>query len=955
MISVSLTAQAVRRGLFAAAVSSVAFTSISFAADETAQDDQSKNEPNKIERIEVTGSKLPPMGTISSTPLTVIGKDQIIAMGVVNVGDLLNKMPQSTVGISPESSTGTIFASGLNQTDLRGLGSNRTLVLLNGHRYVGGSVGDTAVDLNNIPSTMIDRVEIITGGASAVYGSDAVAGVVNIITRKETDGLEFDASYTKPEQSGGEQEQYSFAYGTDFAQQKGHVMFSAVLAQEKGVMATDRDYAKNPIYNMLNPAFTTTNSEPRRVIYDNGRRKLNWLNESGVFSTDAGKSYTWGPSGDFHEMNMGDGILAGPGTNGNYCEGDCEGYDPVSYQQLRIPLKRQVYNLNADYQLNENVRLFTEMTYSHYTAKGISSPVFHTNIQVTSDNPFLSDAARQVIDADGGVAYIARMDNDFGDRTYNQTRDTKRVLVGLDGVIGTWNYSIFYQEGRLDADTVWEGQVFNDNYYQAIDAVRDGSGNIVCRDQSNGCVPLNIFGQGVASQEAIDWISTTASRTSDATQKNAGFTVSNELFELPAGPVSVALSGEWRREEGRANPDANMQEGRIFGNTSLGYSGAYEVNEWAAEFSVPLVEDVMLVKQLGLDLAYRYMNYTSVGSNNAWKLGLNWTVVDDLKFRATKSKDVRAPTVEELYQAKGQTYEGITDVCDNDHINAGDASPYRAGNCHAVGLPDDWRASDDWYKGTRPGFNAGNANLKEETSNAYTLGFVYTPSFLENFSLTADWWSFDIDNAITYIDVNTAVKYCYDSENLDNIYCPLFTRDKTTGDIVDFLQAPMNVATYKTKGVDIETNYSYDASEYGLFSFNLIATYLDDWRYNPTGFASDLDVDVGEYTNPRWKGQFQFGWRYGDLSVSTTALYRGKGVGNVKSTPKDNNYNNIPSQTRWNLSATYAITDALEVRGGILNVFDQEPPRNPYTYDNGNGYYDTYGRSFFAGINYTFR
>lgn len=946
MSSLTKTAKAVRNSLVFAAVASTTLSAYALAADNADQ--------NKMEKIEVTGSKLPPLGTITSTPVTVLGKDQIAAMGVVNVSDLLNKMPQSTVGLSPENSTGTIFASGLNQTDLRGLGTSRTLVLLNGRRYVGGSAGDTAVDLNNIPSTMVERVEIVTGGASAVYGSDAIAGVVNIITRKETDGLEFDASYTKPEQSGGEQSQYSFAYGTDFAEQKGHVMFSAVFAEEKGVMAEDRDYARNPIYTKYSEGYTADNDIPRRVTYNNGRRKLNWLNESGVFQTDAGKSYTWGPSGDFHEMNMGDGVLAGPGTNGNYCEGDCEGYDPVDYGQLRIPLKRQVYNLNADYQLNENVRLFTEMTYSHYTAEGISSPVFHQNIPVTSDNPYLSDEARQIIDADGGTAYISRMDNDFGDRTYNQKRETKRILVGMDGYIGEWNYSIFYQEGRLDADTTWHGQVYDDNYTQAIDSIRDADGNIVCRDQSNGCAPLNIFGQGVASQAALDWIGTSASRTSESKQKNAGFTVSNELFELPAGPVRVALSGEWRREEAETNPDENMQEGRIFGNTSLAYSGAYEVNEWAAEFSVPLVSDVTLMKEVGLDMAYRYMDYTSIGSNDAWKLGLNWTLVDDFKVRATKSKSVRAPSVEELYQARGQTYVGITDVCDSDHIDSGDASAFRAANCRAAGLPEGWRASDSWYQGTRPGFNAGNEDLKEETSDAYTIGFVYTPTYLENFSLTADWWSFDIDNAITSIGVNTAVKYCYDSESLDNAYCSLFTRD-ASGDIVDFLQAPVNVATYKTQGLDIESNYSYDTDEYGLFSFNLLATYLDDWRYNPTGFAEDLDVYVGEYTDPRWKGQFTLGWRYGDLSVNTTAFYRGKGVGNNDATPKDNNYNDIPSQTRWNLSAKYAITDALEVRGGVLNVFDAEPPRNPYTYDNGDGYYDTNGRSFFLGVNYKLR
>ncbi|WP_244859152.1 TonB-dependent receptor domain-containing protein [Shewanella dokdonensis] len=673
----------------------------------------------------------------------------------------------------------------------------------------------------------------------------------------------------------------------------------------------------------------------------------------GVFWNDAGDTYSWDKNGTFHPFDMGDGVLEGPGTNGNYCTGDCEGYDPVNYTQLRIPLERQVYNLNADYQVNDHLRLFTELTYSHYTADGISSPVFHQGVEVSSENPFLSDEARAIIDADGGSAYIYRMDTEFGDRTYNQKRETKRALIGADGYIGDWNYSVFYQEGRLDQDTHWYGQVYDDNYLLAIDAVSDGSGNIVCRDQSNGCQPLNIFGEGQASQAAIDWVSASAYRKADAKQKNAGFTFTGPVYELPAGPVNVALSGEWRREEASTEPDANMQEGRIFGNQSLGYSGAYEVNEWAAEVSVPLVEDVFLMKQVGVEMAYRYMDYTSVGNNDAWKLGLNWAVTDDLKLRATKSKSVRAPSVEELYQAAGQTYESFTDVCDANNIDAGD-SPYRKQNCQAVGLPEGWSASDDWYHSNHPGYNAGNADLKEETSDAWTMGFVYTPSFLENFSLTADWWSFDIANAITSIGVGTAVKYCYDSESLDNPYCSLFTRD-ASGDIVSFVQSPINVATYKTKGLDIEANYSYDTESMGLFSFNLIATYLDDWRYNPTGFASDLDVYVGEYTDPRWKGRFTAGWHYADWSVSAIASYRGSGVLDNDYTAKDVSYNNIPSQTLWDMSAKYQINDDLQVRFGVLNVFDQEPPRNPYTYDNSDGYYDTNGRSFFAGINYTFR
>lgn len=786
------------------------------------------NASAQTERIEVTGSRIKRMGAISPTPLTVISGDVLQNMGITNVGELLNKLPQSTVGISPETSNNTIFASGLNETDLRGLGSSRTLVLVNGRRFIGGSAGDNAVDLNNIPSTMIERIEIITGGASAVYGSDAVAGVVNIITRKKTDGLEVDLSYTQPEQSGGTEKQFSLAYGTDkLLDGRASVMLSAVYAKEDQIRQTDRDFTRNPVGAIYNAANTSsTDGIPNRISYT-GRKPLSWINEAGTFETANGNQYTWGKDGSFRPFNFGDGVIPGPGTNANYCTGDCEGYDPVNYGIIKTPLERQVYNLNGEFSLNDSTQLFSELSYSSYKAYGESSPVFHQSVPLYADNAYLSDEARQIIAGEeDGVVGVNRMDTEFGNREYHQKRDTWRALIGIKGYIGDWDYSLFYQEGHLEQKTHWSGQVFDDRYYQAFDAVRDGNGNIVCRDQSNGCVPMNLLGQGQASQEAIDWVMTDANRKAKSEQKNAGFVVSGDLFELPAGALSTAISGEWRREQARTTPDQNMVEGKIFGNTSLPSYGAYEVTELAAEFDVPLLSDMFLIKSLDLSAAYRYMDYTSVGTNDAWKLGLNWAVTDDLKLRATKSKSVRAPTVSELYDPKGQTYESITDVCDQNHINAAEASQYRATNCHLAGLPDGFNPTDEWYRGTRPGYNAGNPDLKEETSDDYTLGVVYTPSYVEGLTLTADFWSFDIKNAINSILVNTAVKYCYDSASLDNPYCSRFTRDSVTGDIVDYVQAPINVATYKTKGVDLESDYSLSTDGYGDFRVNLIARRL---------------------------------------------------------------------------------------------------------------------------------
>ncbi|WP_242620353.1 TonB-dependent receptor domain-containing protein [Shewanella maritima] len=319
-------------------------------------------------------------------------------------------------------------------------------------------------------------------------------------------------------------------------------------------------------------------------------------------------------------------------------------------------------------------------------------------------------------------------------------------------------------------------------------------------------------------------------------------------------------------------------------------------------------------------------------------------------MRATRSKSVRAPNIGELFDPGGQTFTSITDVCDSININLG-SSAHRAANCRAAGLSEGWNPTDDWYQGTRPGMITGNPDLKEETSNDYTIGLVYTPDYIEGFSFTLDYWAFAIDDAISYIAVNTAVKYCYDSESLSNIYCDLFTRDDNTGNIIDYVNKPVNSASYNVKGLDIESRYFYETSAHGDFNFRVIATYLEQWEYNPTGFASDLQKDVGEYTDPRWKAMFSLGWTYDDLTLEARANYRHSAVASNDWVPSDNNYNDIPSHTTWDFTGSYVLTDDLDLRFGIKNAFDLEPPRNPYVYD-GDGYYDTQGRAFFLGANY---
>ncbi|WP_108945558.1 TonB-dependent receptor domain-containing protein [Shewanella halifaxensis] len=943
MTSISSLSRAVRVALLATTGAALMTSSGAYAEEQ---------ENEGFERIEVTGSKIKRIGELSPTPVTVITGAQMMDMGITNVADILNKLPSSTVGISPETSNNTIFASGLNKTDLRGLGSDRTLVLVNGRRFVAGSNGDSAVDLNTIPTAMVARMEVITGGASAVYGSDAIAGVINIITRTDVQGVEFDASYTQPEQSGGEESQFSITAGGNFLEDKLSTVFNFTYAEQKELRPTDRDFLDNPVGSIYNP--DTSEGAPTRIPYE-GRKPLSWINEAGTFFAGDGNQYTFGPDGSMKLFDYGEGLIEGPGNNGNYCGPSCEGYDPVNYGFIRTPLERMVFTLNTDYELNDDHKIFTEITYVDYQSNGESTPVFHTYNPIMADNAFLPEETKQLMaDTGMGALNLYRIDREFGNRTYNQDRETMRFLVGIEGVINDdWDYSFHAQRGQLEETSLWKGEIWADRYDQAKDAIFDDAGNIVCRDadaRAAGCVPLNLLGENQASQEAINWVSTSAGQTAKTTQTSAGLVVSGALFDLPAGYVSAAFSADYRKEESETNPDQELIDGTIFGNTANPMRGEYDVTEFAAEFSIPLLSDMFLAHDLGLDLAYRWMDYSTAGQDDAWKVGLNWAPIEDLRLRATKSKSVRAPNIGELFSPKGQTFASFTDVCDKINVELG-PDGNRKKNCQAAGLPEGWNPSDEWYLSNHPGYNAGNPDLKAETSNDYTIGAVYTPSYLDGFSLTVDYWAFEISDAINYITVGTAVKYCYDSESLDNIYCDLFTRDATSGDIVDFVQSPVNSTSFDVKGLDIESQYNIPTDSFGDFRVHLIATYLEQWEFNPTGFESDLQVEVGQYEDPRWKAMFSLGWQYDSLNLEARANYRHSAVADNEWKPENNNYNDIPSHTVWDFTGSYDFTDDFTLRFGIKNAFDLEPPRNPYVYD-GDGYYDTTGRAFFLGANY---
>jgi len=938
--------QAVRLAL-ALGVTSTALIANSVSAQETTAED-------KVERIEVTGSKIKRIGELSPTPVTVISGDGLVDAGVVNVADLLHKMPNTLVGLSPETTNNTIFASGLNNTDLRGLGSNRTLVLVNGRRFVSGAPGSSAVDLNNIPTAMIERVEITTGGASAVYGSDAIAGVVNIITKKTYDGVNVDVSTTRPTQSGGEEDYVSITMGAEAG--KATFVSNLSWASQNQISYMDRDYLREGPIAIQNPNYVATDpNSPLRVMWGRGQQVLASFAPTGTF-VSGGKRYIFGDDGQVRLMNLGQALPPLVGGRIDYLGG--EGYNFAEQSYMRTPLDRINFVSNMNYAINDDHNMSMELNLSRSEAYGESSPAFLT-LPISSNNALLTPAAAALIAAaPGGRVNMGYLASDFGNRKYSQERTLARVSLGFDGALtDTWSYDVYGAVGHVQADTQWFGELFRTRFNQAIDVEKTASGALQCRDataRTQGCLPLNIFGRSIYSDAAYNWVSTDAMRRASIEQSVVSATVTGDLYELPAGYITSAFTAEYRKESATTLPDPAMRAGLIFGNSSQALSGEFDVNELSAEFSVPLLAELTMIKMLTFESAYRKMDYSTSGSDDAWKVGLNWEVTDDLRVRFNKAKSVRAPNIGELYNPAGQTFRTIADSCAVSQ-RPGLNPQYRdqiLKNCAAQGVPTNFEPSDLWKSSTRPGFVIGNTDLKNETANDITIGFIYTPSAIEGLGFTVDYWKFEVTDVINSFTGPDVVKYCYQSSSLSNAYCPLLTRDPTTFEITNYFEKPVNSATRDVEGVDLETSYRFD-TDFGNFNMRLISTYMSTYETNPTGFAENLIDDLGEVELPEWKHRFSTEYTYGDASAVMSVSHRSSSVQSNDWTPNQNNYNDVPSYTTFDLTTRYNVTPEFQARVGVLNMFDRNPPMIPSQNTNGAAW-DVIGRRITAGVSYKF-
>jgi iron complex outermembrane recepter protein len=1096
---------------FGAALSAIALSAPGLALAqeplETATQDEAQTGP--VETIQVTGSRiLRDPNLASPVPVQAVSSADLQRAGEPNIANVLNKLPSLLTSVSANDIRSS--TSGANQLNLRGLGANRTLTLVNGRRHVGGFEGSSAVDIGSIPSALIERVEVLTGGASAVYGSDAVTGVVNFILRDDFEGVNIDTRLGTSSRWDAETANFQITAGHNFHQNRGNITVSLDARQEAKLLTGDRPWSRdNGVARQLaNPAlrfqqgdlsasstpnlfqfydfsstgrysyglsipsaaafiaayeaeFGTTPSltaaetalfdraanAPTRAILRQPTFAIS--NGPGIISPG---NFLSNPDLDFNNNGIPDclesfvgwnnsldvngsfGLVGGcwtvndDGTIRPYQDGlvssdfDQFGGDGVPDRYNRdymIPRTEQItLNVNGRYDLTPSVRAFAEVKYSLGNSDyQVIQNGFFDLLYGSPDNPFLPPQLRETAQNTGGL-YITRDPTDSGGAQVLTEREVVRVVGGFEGEFANgWSWEIAANYGEF-TNTTQSNEVILDRYFAAIDVVTNpATGQPVCRTDldpsvppttpfgipefdpgiysftpgDGQCRPANIWGgQFATSQEAQNFFTQRVTETITLKQTVfSGVLVGDtaDFLTLPAGPIGFAVGGEYRTEDAQSISDpwlrGELPAGSPFGegtlisdvsnNNSLGFNAlfvyqdnkaSYNVADAYAEISVPILADQFLAQELTFDAAYRVADYSTIGTAGTWKLGLIWTPIDDISFRATQSQAIRAPNLRELFITNPSTFRPI-DPCNVAEIQNAEDPAVREANCRAGGdadgniLPPLPPGYNDPLSARFGGVLGGNPDLTEETADTFTVGFVFTPTFLPGLSLTVDYWDVTIKDGISAVTAQEIVENCYDATDFpNNVFCTLFTRETNTGSAqfggFRFLnQTFVNFASIESSGIDFAAAYRFSLGQ-NDFSLSLVGSKQEALDF----FTSQSDPDavdpaLRELRRPEWSGSASVGWTRGPVNLGWTTQYqseqalRGVEIENI-----DNLFGPAGMAGEifiHNFNASYEFSDSVRFYGGVNNVEDKQPFITETAWPVG-----PRGRFFFVGLDMSF-
>lgn len=995
--------------------------------------------------IVVSGSRIQRPNLEATVPIASLSAAELTQTGNVNLGDRLALLPQFRPTFTSQNSGRFIGTAGLSILDLRGQGTQRTLVLQNGLRHVSSQPGAQTVDVSTIPVDLIERVDIITGGNSSVYGSDAIAGVVNFVLKRDFEGVSFRVQNGISDEGDGNNFIAAVTAGTNFSDGRGNIAVSLEYNKNDPIFFSQRDYAgafdgRRQFQLVQDTSVTGPNGGPEGPAGDGipdtqliDRIKNINISTGGAITSACPAAAVGTPRGDLNCS----GLFTSTGAQlGNvfvflpdgslvqnvverdfrpFGSGNAQGGLGSTLREtglLQTGNTRYSANLIGSFEVSEAFRPYVEAKFVRTEALQEGQPTFSSgalNPVFSINNPFLTDQARNLLttslpNAGAGGFTIFRFNTDFGGRGENHERDVYRVVAGVEGNFwDTWSYNAAFNYGRVETFYETRGNVLLANFTRAANAVRNPAGEIVCSVNADAnaanddpaCRPLNLFGLGAPSAEALNYIGFTSSREQWSEQKNALVSISGDLgklFELPGGPIQFAIGGEWRQEDSFSQFDEVTRTGQTFLN-AIGTFDPPTLEIWEAfgEIRIPLLADVPFFNELTIEGAGRVSDYNSggIGTIVSYNAGGVWSPVEGVRFRANYGRAVRAPTQGDLFGAQSQTFlNGLADPCGQQNINA---NPQRVANCAAAGVPTTQTFNGITEPFTnRPasgisGLSGGNPGLFAEESDSWTVGAVFAPTFLPGFTMSVDWYSIDLNEAIVTIAAQTVINQCYDDPGgIDNQFCAAVFRNPNgtfqgqqnvlhAGTTVDFpltgqsfIQGPFNFARQKTSGIDLDMAYSTDLGN----DWRLNARALVSWLLERNLFTSITEPDRltrerSVLGNPEWNAQFNVTVGYKDFDLLYSLRYLSKQtIGNFRTQNEEQGRppENLdafpqvfyPSVTYSDIRASARINDAHSFFVGVDNLFDRLPPLDLLGDGAGSAIFPNMGRFFYAGFTASF-
>lgn len=931
--------------------------------------------------IVITGSRLIGRRDLESTsPITTVGSETLAAQGAVTLEQSLNQFPQ----LVPDTtgSTNQSGGAGILSVDLRSLGAVRTLVLVDGRRYMPGDVTGLT-DLALIPDLMVERAEIITGGASAVYGSDAIAGAVNFVLKRNYSGLTAQYQYGETSRGDGASNKIDLMAGANLADGRGNVTASFSYTKRNEVLMGDRDFSATSFLADATGRFQPFGSgnipggliglNTSQIGRINGVPDLN--NASGACGT-ANTGIRFGSQGEPLP----------------FCRArDQFNYAPPNF--LLRPLERYQAAMTAHYDVTDGIEAYGQFFYGkkvnafQQAAEAVNPsssgqqpgtvliPNADTNPLFTQVQRDFFAANRSFFDADGDGIFtltnVGRRFEEFGPRTVRYTTDAFLGTAGLRGEFALgdnrWRWDAFYQYSRTDESQLRTNLLSRSRTTAGLDVVVL-DGQPVCRNKEiPGCVPVNIFGTGTLSSAQANFLSVNSTTDSQFTREVVGGSLSGSVFALPAGDVSTAIGFEHRREGFSITPDeiALSNDLAAVNVAPVLNAGSFKVTEFFGEVRVPLLQDLPMVRSLAVEGAARYSDYSTIGSVFTWKGALDWEVNSWARVRANYSRAIRAPNLNELFSPVQQGFIGGIDPC----VRTSNPTAQQKQVCLTQGVPQEF--IDTLEVAQSQGFyvqSGGNPSLREEVADTMTLGLVLTP--MRGLSLTVDYFDIKVKDAISQVDAQLLLNNCFQTLDAQGSACRSVTRN-SSGNIVAINAPVLNIAERVVRGLDIAGNYTSRVPALNFWAddsrITVQAVTSFQFRDTNTPLPGVAPVECAGYyggpcssdavrITPDFRAFASINYVSGPITINNQLRY----IGDLELSPLSppTQSNTLGAETYWDLSVRGKVRGGFELFAGINNVLDNKPPIMGYTAGGDSNtnpqLYDVIGRQFFAGATLRF-